>query len=424
MNRVKAYYIEFFSIVYALYAYFNKGFAYSFLAECTLALGLLLLIRGIRSYEFSWDRRVFLLLLFLGLSSIYIVRGISEGFAVMDVIRDSFMFNYCLFTFLIFFLKDHLPLLKVRLLQIYKWFPLVVCSFFLLSSYIPFLETLNVFNYRLFEYKFGDMGVHLLICTLFILNGDIKYQPRYYWVTLILIAYLFLVTSSYSRSGMVAYGAGLLIFFLLTKNSELKKQMTRYLRFVPLILILAVPLYLSTSLKENFQGRKIGLAQLSDNVTSLIGVEGASGPLNDNKIWRITWWAKILDDTFLGPHFFAGQGYGMSLADVYGIQYDPEGNLRSPHNFHMTVLARFGVIVFFIWLYWIVLNIRKIRHPQLSAENLIYYTAIIAFLINASFDVYLEGPMGAMPFWVFVGLAYATETDSQEAIAEEKTRDR
>jgi hypothetical protein len=73
------------------------------------------------------------------------------------------------------------------------------------------------------------------------------------------------------------------------------------------------------------------------------------------------------------------------------------------------VLARFGVIIFFCWLYWILLNIRKIRQPDLSSENLVYYTAIIAFLINASFDVYLEGPMGAMPFWIFVGLAYALE---------------
>jgi hypothetical protein len=28
----------------------------------------------------------------------------------------------------------------------------------------------------------------------------------------------------------------------------------------------------------------------------------------------------------------------------------------------------------------------------------------IAFLFNANFDVFLEGPMGAFPFWVFVGI--------------------
>lgn len=409
MSRLKIIYINFFCIVYALYAYFNKGIAYSYLAEITLVLGLILLLKSIRRLELVWDRRMFLLLFFLALGAVNIVRGLLQGYRFMDVIRDSFTFNYALFVFIVFMLKDELPLFKRKLLVIYKWFPLVVCSSFLLSSYIPDLGAVEVFNYRLFEYKFGDMGVHLLICTLFILNGDIEYQPRYYWLTLVLIAYLFLVVSSYSRSGMVSFGAGLIIFFLLTKNKELKKMMLGYLKMAPLILLVAVPLYVSTKMEANFQGRKIGLDQLSENVTSLVTSESSNESLNDNKLWRLTWWLKILDDTFLGPHFVNGLGYGMSLADAYDIKTDPDGNLRSPHSFHMTVLARFGVIVFFCWLYWVFLNIRKIRQPDLSSENLVYYTAIIAFLINSSFDVYLEGPMGAMPFWIFVGLAYAME---------------
>lgn len=417
MSRMKIYYVNFFSVVYALYAYFNKGIAYSYLAEITLVLGLLLLMKSLKSYEFVWDRRMFLLSLFLLLGIVYSLWGISRGYRLLDVIRDSFMFNYSLFTFLIFLLKDELPLFKKRLLEIYKWFPFVVCSFFLLSSFIPSIGLIEVFNYRLFEYKFGDMGVHLLICTLFILNGDIQYQTRYYWFALILIAYLFLVVSSYSRSGMVSYGAGLIIFFVLTKNKELKKRMLSYIKFVPFILLLAVPLYMSTKLQENFQGRKMGLDQLSENITSLVSSESSNASLNDNKLWRITWWLKIIDDTFLGPHFIIGQGYGMSLADVYGIKYDTDGNLRSPHSFHMTVLARFGVLVFLAWVYWIFLNIKKIRRPDLLPENLIYYTAIIAFLINASFDVYLEGPMGAMPFWIMVGLAYACEAFEKKAIS-------
>lgn len=421
MTRLKLYYVNFFSVVYALYAYFNKGIAYSYLAEITLVLGLLLLIKSVRSYEIVWDRRMLLLSAFLILGLLYIIRGIGQGYALMDVIRDSFMFNYSLFILLVFLLKEELPLFKKNIFQVYKWFPYVVCFFFLISSYIPSVGSIEVFNYRLFEYKFGDMGVHLLLCTLFILNGDIEYQPRYYWLTLILIAYLFLVVSSYSRSGMVSYGAGLIIFFVLTKNKELKKLMRTYLKYVPFILLLAVPLYLSTKLEENFQGRKIGIDQLTENVTSLFSSESSNNTLNDNKLWRITWWLKIIDDTFLGPHFIIGQGYGMSLADAYDIKYDSEGNLRSPHNFHMTVLARMGVIVFFIWLYWIVLNIKKIRDPDLSPENLIYYTAIIAFLINASFDVYLEGPMGAMPFWIMVGLAYAGEAfETKDVISDEK----
>jgi hypothetical protein len=31
----------------------------------------------------------------------------------------------------------------------------------------------------------------------------------------------------------------------------------------------------------------------------------------------------------------------------------------------------------------------------------------LAFLVNASFDVFLEGPMGGVPFWLLMGLGFA-----------------
>jgi hypothetical protein len=34
---------------------------------------------------------------------------------------------------------------------------------------------------------------------------------------------------------------------------------------------------------------------------------------------------------------------------------------------------------------------------------------LIGFIFNASFDVYLEGPMGAFPFWTWVGLLFMSE---------------
>ena len=78
--------------------------------------------------------------------------------------------------------------------------------------------------------------------------------------------------------------------------------------------------------------------------------------------------------------------------------------MRSPHNFNLTILARYGVFIFFIWIYWIVRQLKRLRDKSMSNLNLILICIQIAFLFNASFDVFLEGPMGAFPFWVFVGL--------------------
>ena len=187
--------------------------------------------------------------------------------------------------------------------------------------------------------------------------------------------------------------------------------MIKLIKYAPLIVILAMPLYLSTNLEENFQGRSLSIQQLKENAVSIFssGEEGTT--LSDNKVWRLVWWARIVDYTFLGEYFLWGRGLGMSLASTDDVDYDPtEGNLRSPHSFHMTVLARFGVPIFFLWLYWMYLHLRNIRRPDLDPFMLVLLSISFSFLINASFDVFLEGPMGAMPFWIFVGLVYAEES--------------
>lgn len=411
MAVLKRVYFNFFVLVYMLYALFNKGIAYSYLSEVVIVVGLLLVLWNLRSYEFAWDRRMALLALFMVMSILYIGRGILGGYSITDVIRDSVIFNYITFAFIVYFLKDELPYLKQRIFTIYKWYPVCMCFFFLLSSYSTFFRELIIFGeQRIFLYKFGDMGVHLFIASILLLNGNIVLSRRFFVLQWIIIAYLFLVVSSYSRSGMISYVIPLGVFFLLTQNLQLKRQMLKSLKFAPVILLLSMPLFLSTNLEENFQGRSLSVTQLKNNAISIFSSDDDGTSLNDNKVWRLIWWGKIVEYTFMGEYFWFGRGLGMSLAVMDDLDYDPlEGNLRSPHNFHMTILARFGVPIFFLWLYWVYLHLRKIRRKDVSPFMLILLAISLSFLINASFDVYLEGPMGAMPFWIFVGLVYSEE---------------
>jgi hypothetical protein len=414
MGIIKKLYFDFYLLVYALYALFNKGIAYSYLSEVVLVLGVLLIIYKAREYEFVWDRRMAMLIFFISVTVLYMFRGVAAGYGVMDVVRDSVMFNYIAFALIIYLFKDDLAYFKQGLFRIYKWYPSAMCCFFLLSSYIPSIYDIKLFGgFSLFLYKFGDMGVHLLISTLFFLNGYIKVSRRFFAINFLLIVYLFLIVSSYARTGMVSYLFAMGMFFLFSKNSILKKQLIHYLKLTPIIVLLALPLYVSTNLEENFQGRKLGLEQLKDNALSIFGVESSNNvSLSDNKVWRLVWWAKIIDYTFMGPEFAFGKGLGMSLAldDDIGEENTTELNdLRSPHNFHFTVLARFGVPFFFLWLYWICLHAKRIRKRDLDPFVLTLICISFAFLVNASFDVFLEGPMGAFPFWTMIGLTYATE---------------
>ncbi|MDB5230139.1 MAG: hypothetical protein JWN76_944 [Chitinophagaceae bacterium] len=423
MKVLKQLYLNFYLVVFALYVYFDKGIAYTYLAEFLFATGMILILANIRSFEFTWDKRLLVLVLFLVISVIYIVRGIG-GYALMDVIRDSFVLNYILFAFIIFLFKDDLEYFKEKIFQVYKWYPVVECCLFLLLSYSPFFAELKVFGgINILLYKYGDMSVHLFISAILLLNGYIKVTRRHFILNAILIVYLYFIVAAFSRAGMLEFALSFALFFYFSKDKELKARFRSYLKYLPLAALLALPVYLVTNVGENGQGRKLGLEQLKENATSIFS-SGNGGTLEDNKVWRLVWWSKIIDYTFGGEYFLDGKGLGMSLATDDNITTDEEGDLRSPHNFHMTILARFGVPIFLLWIYWLCLTFRDLWSKKTGSFKLIILVIAFIFIFNASFDVFLEGPMGAFPFWTFLGLGYADEAFGNETKQETADADR
>ena len=139
------------------------------------------------------------------------------------------------------------------------------------------------------------------------------------------------------------------------------------------------------------------------------------GSLSGNIVWRLAWWGKIIDYTFAGPYFFSGKGLGINIAQDDGIPADESTDrtpLRAPHNFHLDILARYGVPIFLIWIAFLIFLFRaqRVASPTATKEETFFYSAcLVAFLINASFDVALEGPMSAFPFWIWVGLSLARQ---------------
>jgi len=165
--------------------------------------------------------------------------------------------------------------------------------------------------------------------------------------------------------------------------------------------------------------REFSLDQLSDNLTSVIG-DSDRRDLEGTKNWRIAWWRTIREYTVNGAYFWTGKGYGVNLADSDGFQVGTRDEpLRSPHSSHMTFLARSGVPGLLLWITlqgsWAALMlVSYIRARQcrlafwssLFAWLLAYW---VAFMVSASFDVFLEGPMAGIPFWTLFGLGWGSE---------------
>jgi hypothetical protein len=356
-----------------------------------------------------WNKPIKLLVFFISITAIWFAAGLGK-FPLVGLLQDAFMFFYAFFVFIIFLFAGEFENLKQKLFNLYKWYPLVVFITFLLLSYIPFFQEFRLFgDIPFLIYKYGDMAIHLLITTLLLLCGHIKMGKRFLLVNIIIIAYLFLVIAAYNRAGMLSYMVGLFVFLFVYRKRFTGAAVLSYMKVIPFVLVIVFGSYINTKVDENFQGRKVGIDQLKQNITSIFSTN-VEGSLSDNKVWRLAWWYKIFLDALQPKNALIGRGVGENLALVSEIKVEND-SLRSPHNFHLNILARFGFIVFFVWIWWITMHLNKINERKEKEFSILIIVVMMSFLINSTFDVYLEGPMGAFPFWSWVGILYLNDVD-------------
>ena len=387
----------------ALYIYLGKGIAYGFFAELLLLIGILLLIKQRRSVNLMKSNTSYILYFLLFINIFYLARGILH-FGILDTIRDSFILNYIYFVFILLLFQDSIEGLLKSIFKIYKYYPVVLFSLYMISMN-DFIGNISFFgDVHILFFKFGDISVHLFVTFILQLTSLNQYKKPFDLINYVLIFILFSVASSYSRSGMLSFIIAFLFFYYFLNDKLIKTQLKSFVKFIPIVFAISLLFLSKFKVADNFQGRTVGVEQVTLNFTSIFSTSEEGG-LNDNKIWRLLWWGQIIDYTFNGPFFIAGKGLGINLAeDDQILTTDIEGELRSPHNYSLSILARYGVFIFCIWMYWIYQQIKKIKTPNLSKLQLVFICIQIAFLFNANFDVFLEGPMGAFPFWVFVGI--------------------
>ena len=401
LNRA---YINIYFIVLLLYIFFNKGVAYSYMAEITMVAGILILFINRKNLEFSLEKNQIIVGLFISISFLFIIAGIFQ-FPILNVLRDSLAFQYAWFALIIYFFKNEYEFIWDKIIQIYKWVPLVIFLNFILFYYLfLYLPPINIFgDQHIIIYKNGDKSVHLLISTIFLVLFTNKFSKQWLIANTILILINFLILLAFTRSGSAAYICSLFCFIFFSKNRLLNDSMKNILKFLPIIILIGMAVFISIDIEGDAQGRTISISQITDNFSSIVSSD-IDGSLTDNKVWRLVWWAKLVNESFTLQHFFVGKGLGMSLAGT--DLFNPDEVLRSPHNFHLTILARFGYFVFIAWVYWLVLLFKPLFIKKLAGKALAVTCILLAFIINGSFDVFFEGPMGAFPFWTFVGLLF------------------
>jgi hypothetical protein len=405
LNRA---YIKLYFFVLLLYVYFNKGVAYSYMAEILLVAGIFILFINRKHFEIGIESKQIIVGIFLLISFLFILVGVFH-YSILNVLRDSLAFQYAWFVFIIYFLKNEYDFIWKKIIHIYKWVPLVLfLNFFLFYFVFLYLPPINIFgNQNIIIYKNGDKSVHLLISTILMFLYSDKYSRKWLVANTVLIVINFLILLAFTRSGSVAYILALFSFFFFSKEKILNDSLRKILKYIPIIMVIGMGLFVAIDIQGDAQGRTISLTQIIDNFSSIVSTN-IDGNLVENKVWRLIWWAKLVNESFTLQHFFVGKGLGMSLAGNDILNTDD--NVRSPHNFHLTILARFGYFVFITWVIWLVSLFKPLFTRKLAGKSLAITSILLAFIINGSFDVFFEGPMGAFPFWTFVGLLFIENT--------------
>lgn len=423
LNKLTPIFLTITSFLLIGYAFAGRGFAYMgippiFVGEIVLSLGMVVLITNIH----------FLRQLNLPLKSILIVFFLWGLFRTIpylgtygiNALRDGVIWGYCLFALLV-----ALALIKTHSIQkVPEWYqkwmlwflnlmPIVLIIYRIQYEAIPRWPWGPEEGVPIINPKAGDIAVHLAGIMAFMLLGlDLSSSKRgslRIWLRWLKWGVVFVIVAFTGRSAFVTIAIALLVLFTLRPLARWGKLIILGLLAIVFFSVVNVEFDLGVA-------RKISVEQFTNNIQSIFRETGTTN-LEGSKRWRLMWWGKIINYTIWGDYFWTGKGFGINLANEDGFQVDSKQTLRSPHNGHLAILARAGVPGFIIWIllqtifalllikaYYKAKRLKKTQLEKLNLWVLVYWSA---FMVNASFDVFLEGPQGGIWFWCLFGFGIA-----------------
>lgn len=425
------------------YALLGRGFAYVgvaplFVGEMILAACVLAALLSFSWRTLTQSKIAAALLVFLLIGLIATVPQI--GVYGIDALRDAVLWGYGLFGLAVAALLLHTGWFLrsartyVKMVPFFLiWTPLAI---FVSETYGPALPRFPGSQAALIDLKGGDVAVHLAgLAALMILGLPQLLRPvqerlsaaasgRQEWVWWALWLAAALIPVFRVRAGILAIAAAVLIAVVMRLGARTRSGPNGASRGASsrwgkpaLLVVLALTALLAFDVKVNVGENRntVSAEALLLNVQSITGQTG-EGDRDGSRGWRLKWWTDIVNYTVNGPYFWTGKGYGVNLADDDGYQLG-DGSLRSPHNGHLNILARSGVPGLLAWAaLQLAFAAALLRAHQLAKRagqdlwarlNIWVLAYWAAFMVNASFDVYLEGPQGGIWFWCLFGFGLA-----------------
>jgi len=356
----------------------------------------------------------------------------------MDVLRDAMQYGYAVYTLCIGLL---LPRAYVE--KLLSWyhaiFPYVLTwapIFFLVSRTVDIPIRWPGASISLISSKGSDLAVHLGGLGAYLMLRLDRYQRPWsqgmVWYLWGMFSVGFILLAIFGRAAMLTVLAAMFLAFVFRPAGGWYRPLILGSIGVSMLLLTG---WYSTLEIDIGLSRKISAEQFVLNLTSIVGSGVNStthGHLEGTKQFRLQWWQQIIDYTFFGEYFLTGKGYGINLADSDGHQVGEDGDLRAPHNGHMTFLARSGVPGFTLWVIYLVASLAFLvrmfakhrgTNPKLSQYAIWFLAYSVAFHVMTSFDVFMEGPMGGLWYWALQGIIFVFFTTEDKPDTEKLKSD-
>ena len=131
----------------------------------------------------------------------------------------------------------------------------------------------------------------------------------------------------------------------------------------------------------------------------------------DTSRWRIELWISVIESWRAS---FSTIVFGLGFGDPLVNFLMPGGvEVRQPHNTHITVLARMGLIGFLVWalifcrVLYLLIKAFRMSKGKILEKNIVLWFMLFYMLsfILSSVQPWLEFSYGAVPFFILMGFA-------------------
>lgn len=339
---------------------------------------------------------------------------------ILDAVRDSALTYYALFALCAYALaRVDERFSAPNLLGVYgrfvPWILVLAPIRLIFSAVVPALSTLPPTipgsQVTLFGgHRPGNLGVHVALAVVYLATSGRRDRATSLGVVGGLITMALIATQN--RGGLLAGLTVLAVAVWAWRRSA------RF-RLAPTLAVLAAlgAFAWGIDLRISAGARELSVEQFLTNMQSLVGTpdDRTDSNLEDTVDFRVELWQDVYAATVREGHLANGWGFGDNLGAAF-LPGHQDKTLRNPHNSHLTVLVRLGVVGFILWIAllatWLARMIGRARgargaqpwaDPQARLAVLLA-GGLVGMLVNSFFDPTLETPMAAVWLWVCVGL--------------------